>query len=154
MDQFHLAQVNIARARASLDSPIMKGFVDQLDTINQLADRSDGFVWRLQTEEGDDATSIQAFEDENIIINLSVWRDVEALKTFVYSGEHLQLLKNKKLWFEKMEGPTQALWWLPINQLPTVEDAVKALKFLQLSGPTDQFFTFSSPRNIPEKIKA
>ncbi|WP_062270380.1 DUF3291 domain-containing protein [Endozoicomonas arenosclerae] len=153
MDQFHLAQVNIARTKASLESPVMKGFVDQLDRVNQLAEQSDGFVWRLQSEEGDDATSIQAFEDENIIINMSVWRDIESLKNFVYSGEHLALLKNKKLWFEKMSIPTQALWWLPVEQLPGVEDAIKVLKQLEEEGSTEKVFTFNTARAIPETVQ-
>lgn len=86
--RYHLAQVNIAKARAPLDHPLMKGFVDQLDHINALAERSPGFVWRLQTEEGD-ATAIRVFEDPLIIVNLSVWESVESLKDYVYAGEHL-----------------------------------------------------------------
>lgn len=123
--QYHLAQVNIARTKAPLDDPLMRGFVEQLDPINQLADRSPGFVWRLQTEEGD-ATSILLFDDPHIIVNLSVWTSFEALKTYVYSGEHLSVLKSKKSWMEKLDTPSLALWWLPAGELPTPKEAKSA----------------------------
>ncbi|WP_250458865.1 DUF3291 domain-containing protein [Microbulbifer litoralis] len=151
--QFHLAQVNIGRARAPLDSPVMQGFVDQLDAINALADRSPGFVWRLQTEEGD-ATSLQVFDDERIIVNMSVWESLASLRDYVYSGEHLQVLKDKKQWFEKMPGPTLALWWIPAGSTPTVGDARRALDLLGERGPTAAAFTFARPQPAPEALPA
>src|SRR3990167_3209696 len=102
MSHYQLAQINIARARAPLDQPLMSGFVQQLAPINALAERSPGFVWRLQSEAGD-ATSIQVFEDPLIIVNLSVWASFEALKAYVYSGEHLEVMKCKRHWMEKMD---------------------------------------------------
>ena len=104
---YHLAQVNIARAKAPLDTPAMKGFVEQLEHINQLAEISPGFVWRLQTEDGD-ATALQVFEDPLIIVNMSVWESYEALKDYVDSGDHLTVLRNKKNWFEKPDAPILA----------------------------------------------
>ncbi|WP_193161500.1 DUF3291 domain-containing protein [Microbulbifer hainanensis] len=148
-EQFHLAQINIARAQAPLDHPVMKGFVDQLDAINALADRSPGFVWRLQTEEGD-ATAINVFGDELIIVNMSVWTSLAALKGYVYSGEHLEVLKQKKSWFEKLSGPSLALWWIPAGKQPTVDDGKAALAQLDLKGPTAQSFTFARPFAAPQ----
>ncbi|MFC6632825.1 DUF3291 domain-containing protein [Microbulbifer taiwanensis] len=152
-DRFHLAQVNIGRARGPMDSPVMQGFVDQLDRINALADRSPGFVWRLQTEEGD-ATSLQVFDDERIIVNMSVWESLEALKSYVYSGEHLEVLKNKKHWFEKMPGPILALWWIPAGSLPAIEDGVRALQSLSANGPTAEAFSFARPFPLPQQLPA
>ncbi len=149
MATFHLTQVNIAKAKGSMDSPVMKGFVDQLDYINQLAENSPGFVWRLQTEEGD-ATDISAFEDELIIINMSVWQTYDDLKQYVYSGEHLSALKQKKDWFDKLEGSHLALWWIPAGSIPTVEDAKQALALLDTQGPTEKSFTFAWPFPAPE----
>jgi hypothetical protein len=60
---YHLAQINIARLLAPLDSPTMAEFVALLEEINALADRSPGFVWRLQSEAGN-ATSLRPFDDE------------------------------------------------------------------------------------------
>lgn len=82
----------------------MMGFVSQLDHINRLAENSPGFVWRLQSDEGD-ATSIRVFDDALIIVNMSVWESIEALKTYVYSGDHLTVLKQKKQWFKKCQHP-------------------------------------------------
>lgn len=95
MSKYQLAQVNIAKAKAPLDDPVMKGFVDQLDHINQLAENSPGFIWRLKTEDGD-ATAIQMFDDPLIIVNMSVWESLEALRNYAYSGEHLTALKSRK----------------------------------------------------------
>jgi len=146
--RYHLAQVNIARARAPMDHPLMRGFVEQLAPINALAEASPGFVWRLQTEEGD-ATSIQAFDDPQIIVNLSLWESLEALRDYVYAGPHLELLKQRKEWMEKVNGPSLALWWLPAGQLPTLEDARRALQNLAEKGSTAEAFSFARPFAAP-----
>lgn len=151
--QYHLAQVNIAKAIAPLDNPLMQGFVDQLDHINQLADVSEGFVWRLQTEEGD-ATALQPFDDPLIIMNLSVWYSFEALKNYVYSGDHLDILKQKKNWFEKPTEAILALWWLPVGQIPTPESARAMLEKLRRDGPSQAVFTFAKPYVMPETREA
>lgn len=146
--RFHLAQVNIAKARAPLDHPLMKGFVDQLEHINRLAETSPGFVWRLQTDEGD-ATAIRAFDDPLIIVNLSVWESVEALREYVYSGEHLSVLRSKRDWMEKLPTPSLALWWLPEGELPDVLMARQKLELLQAQGPSAEAFTFARPSPMP-----
>jgi hypothetical protein len=68
----HIAQLNIATLLGSIDSPQLSDFVANLDRINALADDSPGFVWRLQTEDGD-ATGIDYFGSDKIV-NLSVVR--------------------------------------------------------------------------------
>jgi hypothetical protein len=143
-ERYQLAQVNVARAKAPMDHAVMKGFVDQLDAINALAERSPGFVWRLKDDAGD-ATSIRVFEDELIIVNMSVWESLEALKAFVYSGDHLTVLRNRKEWFEKMDTPILALWWIPAGTMPTTDDAKAALVRLEELGPTEAAFTFAKP---------
>lgn len=149
--RYHLAQVNIAKARAPLDHPLMQGFVDQLDHINALAERSPGFVWRLQTEAGD-ATSIRVFDDPLIIVNLSLWESVEALKEYVYGGEHLQVLRSKRDWMERLSTPSLALWWLPAGELPDVQMARERLERLRLEGPSPHAFTIARPFPLPEAI--
>ncbi|AXK38154.1 DUF3291 domain-containing protein [Crenobacter cavernae] len=152
-DRFQLAQVNIARAKAPLDHPIMKGFVDRLDHINALAEQSPGFVWRLQTEVGD-ATAIKAFEDQLIIVNLSVWDSFESLKSYVYTGEHVTLIKNKKSWFDPLNAPSLALWWISEGHIPTVESAKARLEALQEKGSTPEAFTFAKPYPAPNQDTA
>ncbi|HKI99422.1 MAG TPA: DUF3291 domain-containing protein [bacterium] len=138
---WHLAQVNIALMRAPLDDPLMQRFVDQLDFINALADRSPGFVWRLQTEEGD-ATAVRAYDDERILFNLSLWESIGALHDYVYRSAHLEVLKDRKLWFEVMQDRHMALWWVPAGHVPGVEEARDRLEHLQHHGPTAEAFTF------------
>jgi hypothetical protein len=104
---FHIAQLNVARLRAPLDSPHLTDFVDRLEPINALADRSPGFVWRLQTDDGN-ATSIRVFDDDMLIVNMSVWESVGALSNFVYRSEHRTVFGRRKEWFEALRehGPT------------------------------------------------
>ena len=108
MNHYHLAQINIAQSKEPMDSRIMKGFVDRLDEINYLADQSPGFVWRLQTEEGD-ATAIQAFDNPLLIVNMSVWENIESLKKFVYKSLHVELIRDRDAWFNKISEMHQAL---------------------------------------------
>lgn len=125
----HLSQVNISRTIAPLSDPMMAEFVAQLDSINKLADRSPGFVWRLQTEDGD-ATGIHAYDDELIIFNLSVWESIDAFKQFVYRSQHGEVMRDRKKWFHKSEGINMALWWVSVGHTPTVDEAKKRLQYL------------------------
>ncbi len=150
--RYHLAQINIARGIAALDDPRMQGFVGQLDTINALADNSEGFVWRLETEDGD-ATAIKAYDDERMIINVSVWDSFEALKNFVYRGDHLQVVKDRAQWFDKLDTPALALWWIPAGTLPSVEEATAVLRKLAEQGSTAEAFTFAKPYPKPGLIE-
>ena len=145
MAQFHLAQVNIGRIRAPIDDPIMQGFRSQLDPINALADSSPGFVWRLQTEDGN-ATAIRPYADDALMaINMSVWESLEALQQFVYRSAHVGPLRDRKQWFEPIEGPILALWWIPVGHIPTVGEALERLHHLAGTGPSPYAFTFRKP---------
>ena len=141
MTHYHLAQINIGRTRGPIDSEIMAGFTGRLQEINALADRTPGFVWRLQTAEGD-ATGVHAFDDPRILLNISVWESVAALKAFSYSTEHAYLLNQRNAWFERPSARHLALWWIPASYIPTVEEAVARLQFLTEHGPTRIAFTF------------
>ncbi len=138
---YHLAQINIGRMRGPADSAIMSGFMNRLPEINALADRSPGFIWRLQTPEGD-ATAVRAFDDPLVILNISVWESVASLKAFTYSTEHVYLLRQRADWFELPVARHLALWWIPAGHTPTVEEALARLQFLTLHGPTPIAFTF------------
>ena len=138
---YHLAQANIALMRAPLDSPVMAGFVEQLEHINSVADQSGGFVWRLQTEDGD-ATAIRVFDNEKILFNMSVWESVEALFDYTYRGPHNQPFRQRGNWFEPHEGARLVLWWIQKDHTPTVEEAKEKFALLEKCGPTAQAFTF------------
>ena len=143
MSKYHLAQVNIARMKAPLNSPVMSGFVAQLDEINALADRHPGFVWRLQTT-GGDATYLRPYDDERILFNLSVWQSVEALRMYVYETAHAEVLRQRRAWFDHFAGVYVALWWIPPGHIPSVDEAKKRLAHLETHGPSQFAFGFKS----------
>lgn len=150
MRQFHLAQANIGRFRAPIDSAIMEGFRTQLDPINALADQSPGFIWRLQTEDGN-ATAIRPYAGDDLMaINMSVWESLESLQQFVYKSAHVETLRARKAWFEQLEGPILVLWWVRAGQIPTVKDAQDRLAHLKEHGPTPHAFTFRTPFPAPD----
>src|ERR1700730_5665665 len=142
---YHLAQVNIARLLAPLDSPALADFVAQLAPVNALADRSPGFVWRLQ-----DATSVRPYDDPMILPNLSVWDSVEALKEFAYKSGHVVPLRDRAKWFERPQQAHLALWWIPAGHIPTVQEAVERLEFRRKHGDTAVAFSIATPYPAPD----
>jgi hypothetical protein len=141
MTKHHIAQINIARMLAPIDDPIMADFVTQLPPVNALANESPGFVWRLQSE-GGDATSFKVYDDDMIIINLTVWESIDALRDYVYKGAHQGVLRDRKRWFEKFDGPYYALWWIPAGHLPDPQEGKERLGYLREHGDTSYAFSF------------
>ena len=144
MSKYQLAQINIAQAKYSLESQEMSGFTNRLDEINTIADKAEGFVWRLQTEEGD-ATTLRVFPDPALIVNLSVWENLEALQNFIYKSMHIELMQSKKSWFNKIEQASLALWWVPQGHIPTVDEAKEKLVLIDENGSSLKAFTFAKP---------
>jgi hypothetical protein len=141
MSSYELAQLNIGIIKGPMDSPVMADFAASLQRINALAEQSPGFVWRLQTAEGD-ATSIRPFEDENLLVNMSVWRDVESLNKYVYGSAHVELMRRRREWFERMREAFLVLWWVPRGHRPSVPEAIAKLELLRTKGATAEAFTF------------
>jgi len=149
----HLAQLNIAKAKYSLEAPEIKEFVDNLDPVNNLAESSEGFIWRLKDENGD-ATNIQAFSDPDVIVNMSVWSSPETLKNFIFKTHHRDFLRRKKEWFDNITKDSYVLWWVPVGHIPTLEEAVEKLEFLRNNGDTPNAFTFKSHFNAAAFIES
>ena len=147
-DHYHLAQLNIGRAKGPIDGPEMAAFVAQLDEVNAIADQAPGFVWRLQSDEGN-ATDIRPFDDDEILVNMSVWTSIEALRDYVYAGRHLEVLRDRARWFEGATQRYQVLWWVPAGQLPTIDEARAKLAHLEAHGPSPEAFTFQQPFEAP-----
>jgi Domain of unknown function (DUF3291) len=149
-----LAQVNIGRLLAPIESPLIADFVAALDEVNATADAAPGFVWRLQTEDGD-ATAVRGFERDavgsggGVIINMSVWESAEALAAYAYGAGHVEVLRRRREWFERMSHAHLVLWWIPRGHIPTVSEAEDRLEHLRAHGPTARAFTlrerFPSP---------
>jgi hypothetical protein len=145
--EFHLAQANIARMRAPLDDPLMEGFVARLEPLNALGDASPGFVWRLQTDDGD-ATALQVFDDELTLFNLTVWESIEALESYVYRSNHIGAVQKRAQWFERPSKSPLVLWWIEAGHLPTEAEAKERLEMLWENGPSPEAFTFRKRFNI------
>jgi len=145
--RFHLAQVNVSRLLAPLDSEQLQPFVDRLERVNAVADAAPGFVWRLQTDDGD-ATAVRVFDDAEMIVNLSVWESLADLRAFAYSDAlHVEVLRRRREFFTRDDEATLALWWIEAGALPTVAQAEARLTLLRALGPSPDAFTFK--RSFP-----
>ncbi|MEP7019010.1 MAG: DUF3291 domain-containing protein [Pseudonocardiales bacterium] len=155
---YELAQVNVSRLAAPLDDPALADFVAALDPVNAVADVAPGFIWRMQTEDGN-ATAIQAFTwdaagSSGVIVNMSVWTDVEHLAAFVYGEMHRQVLRRRREWFEPMKEAFSACWWVPAGHRPTTDDAEKRVRQLRGQGPSVRAFTLREHYPPPDAGQA
>lgn len=153
---YELAQVNIARLKAPLDSPQLSDFVAALDPVNAVADAADGFMWRLQGGNGN-ATDVPVLGDSWLIVNMSVWRDIDALTAFIYDATHREVLRRRREWFEHLEEAVTALWWVPAGHRPTVDEAERRLLHLRRHGPTPEAFSLREtypPKSVPASHQA
>jgi len=141
MRDHDLAQLNIGRLLAPTDSPVVAEFMEALDEVNALADRSPGFVWRFQTDEGN-ATAERPFPDDTILVNLSTWESIDALSDYVYRTVHAEYLRRRREWFERLDEVGIVLWWVPTGHRPSVAEAIERLEHLQQHGSTHRAFTF------------
>ena len=151
MTEFHIAQINIARMLAPIEDPVMADFVAQLPPINALAEESPGFIWRLQSDSGD-ATRIKVYDDAMVIINLTVWESLETLRGYVYKSAHSGVMRNRRRWFEKFDGPYYALWWIPAGHVPDPQEGKERLEYLRQHGDTAHAFSFKQV--FPRPVKA
>ncbi len=154
MSGFHLAQINIARFKRPKNDPANVEFMDSLDPVNAAAEAAPGFVWRLVGADND-AIDIDAVAgDPNLAVNMSVWSSIEALGNFVYrNSSHLAIMRRRREWMEQIDV-YQALWWIPLGHLPTVEEGLEAIERIALNGPTAAAFTFAAPFPAPDGMPA
>jgi heme-degrading monooxygenase HmoA len=151
MTGYHLAQVNVGRLVGPLESTELADFVAELPRINQLADRSPGFVWRMVEEGNEDATALRPDEDDKLLlINCSVWESLEALRDFTYQTDHLRVLSRRREWFHRIQDTHQALWWVPAGHRPTVAEAMERVARVRDHGPGPLAFTFPRPYPAPD----
>ncbi|MBU2973518.1 DUF3291 domain-containing protein [Zobellia sp. B3R18] len=151
MSNYHLSQVNIAKMRAPIDSPVMADFVNDLDRINAIADKSTGFVWRLKGEDNN-ATALRVFEDDFLIINMSVWESKEALFNFTYASQHAGVMRRKKEWFHQMSDMHMCLWYTKEGHEPTPDEAKERLRYLNEYGESPYAFSFKGQFTVEEAL--
>lgn len=141
MTGWHLAQFNVARCLFPLEDPRMAGFTGRLAEINALGDTAPGFVWRLQGE-GGTSSELQFTRDPMIIVNLTAWASVDELWAYTYQSEHRTLFAERNGWFERLDGPSLVMWWIPVGDIPTAQEGFVRLARLKAEGPTQEAFTF------------
>jgi Domain of unknown function (DUF3291) len=138
---YQLAQINIAKLLAPIDSPLLADFVADLDRINALAENSPGFVWRLKDDSGN-ATGFNPYHDNTIIVNISVWENPDVLRQFVYRSDHVEVFMKRAKWFERPVEAHMALWWVPAGDYPDAAEGKNKLDYLRAHGETKQVFSF------------
>jgi Domain of unknown function (DUF3291) len=149
MSAYELAQLNVGVIRGPMDSPVMAEFAANLERINALADSSPGFLWRLQTEDGD-ATALRPFDNENMLLNMSVWKDVQSLLQFVYHSAHVEIMRRRREWFERMGQTYLVLWWVARGHRPDIAEAIGRLEAVRRLGPHAEAFTFRQTYPPPD----
>ncbi|QFS52520.1 DUF3291 domain-containing protein [Nostoc sphaeroides] len=147
-NNFNIVEFNIARIHDSLDKELISELLSENDRINKLADFAPGFVWRYQNA-GIDGLGPRIFSDQNIILTFSVWKSIESLFEFVYTGSHLEIMRKRKQWFGLLEN-YMVLWWSPADHIPNTDEAKERLKYLQTHGATPKAFTFDKRFSAPE----
>ena len=154
MSGYQLAQINVGRFIYLRDDTANAEFMAALDPVNAQADTAPGFIWRL-IGDGNDATDLVPDEsDPQLLVNMSVWRDVETLGAFVYRNtDHLLFMRRRKEWFEKIEI-FQALWWVPAGHIPSVAEGMERVTMLRERGPSADAFTFRVPFAAPDGTPA
>lgn len=152
MTRYHLAQLNIGKLAAPLESPQLAGFVAMLGPVNALADAAPGFVWRLQDADGPGATGIRPC-GPGLLVNMSVWETLESLRDFVYrNGPHLDMMRRRREFFQKLNEHYLVLWWVPAGHIPNLDEALARLQLLRRAGPGPAAFTFREPYPPPAEV--
>lgn len=142
MAEYQLAEINIAKMNGvNIDDPIMKEFVDNLEKVNEIAENSDGFVWRLKDEDNN-ATNFNPYNDEQIIVNYSIWENIETLEHYMYKTFHSEFLKRRKEWFQTFGQVSTAMWWVKKGEIPDITEAMEKLDYLQKNGASEIVFNF------------
>jgi hypothetical protein len=149
MVEYQLAEINIARMKGvTIGDPVMKEFVDNLDKVNEIAENSDGFVWRLK-EQDNNATNLNPYNDEQIIVNFSIWDSIETLEHYMYKTFHSEFLKRRKEWFQTFGQVSTAMWWVKKGEVPDITEAMEKLDYLQKNGASEIVFNFRQKYTKP-----
>ena len=133
----HLAELNIGKFKFRTNDPRMAEFMDNLDRVNAIAERSPGFVWRLK---GDNNNATEFRIGDDMAVNLSVWADAKSLEDYVFKTVHVQFYKKRHEWFDLMEKPHMVFWWVPEGHQPTLDEAWARLQHFEANGASDFAF--------------
>ena len=153
-DPPRLAVFTFGIFRTPADDPANQGFHDRNDKVMRIAGLSDGFIahsgyngepgpasWgvytlpRFYVERGDGWTPA----------TLSLWRDLESLASFAYTGAHAEAMSHAHKWFQQGRSPTHAAWWVAADRTPDWADAAARHEHLHDHGPSAHAFDLAHP---------
>jgi hypothetical protein len=143
----HLAQLNIGRLNHALDAPETAEFVAALEPINAIAESTPGFVWRLKDEAGLSSSFVplEGNDDPLLIVNYSVWTDLDSFRHFVLKSGHGAYLRRRREWFQPSVEATAVCWWTPAGEIPPLAEAHRRLLRLRADGPSPEGWPLTKP---------
>jgi hypothetical protein len=145
----YLAQINVSFARYDQDDPRFEGFTSRIDAVNAIAERAEGFVWRLKSDAGS-AMDILASKDPRILVNMSVWTTAQALEDFVWKTAHVKVYNQKAKWFPVLGTAHMAFWWVPVGHISSYDEGMARLEALRVNGPSQEAFGWESLPQVAE----
>lgn len=141
----HIAHYNVARLKELPGHPAVAEFIDNAPKVNAVAERSPGFVWRLDDSSAtvSGSNTFQAVAgDPYLAISLSVWESTELLMSFVKKTIHGAFLRRKSEWFHPWDGPNYVVWPVEMGHIPDLREGEQRLKKLATAGATSDAFDF------------
>lgn len=139
-----LAQLNIARLVAPIEAPELADFVAMLDEVNAAAESWPGFRWRLVGDVGPGATGVRVLGDDMLIVNMSTWRSLDDLRSFVVGHDgHREALRRRHDWFERLDEHMTVCWHVAAGHRPTPAEAERELLALRTLGASADRFPFT-----------
>lgn len=149
--RYHLAELNLARLLYPLDGPESAEFAAALEPVNMLAELAPGFIWRLKDDGGSSSSyvEIDEIDDPQVIVNFSIWTDIDSLMHFVMKSGHVAYFRRRKEWFEKNVETAMVCWWIPAGERPSASEAMQRLEELRVNGPSDRCWSLQDRRPAP-----
>ena len=144
-----LFQLNLAKMRAPFSDPLFDDFKAWLTSIHALADVNPNFLWRYHGEESEEGYIAPYPYAPLVMGNMSAWRDYDSLFEFTFTAGHMEMMKQKRKWFEKLPTPYNVLYYgdegdleLPDEEL--LQQGLNKLRYLSIYGETPAAFGFGS----------
>lgn len=139
----HIASFNQGRLIADWDDPAVAEFTEALDRVNALAERSPGYVWRMDDIEEQAEAAFPGQTDPRTAATLAVWETYEDLSHFVHQTLHGRFLARRLTWFEPAAGPSHVMWFVPAGHRPTIVEAAGRMMHLASEGASPDAFDWT-----------
>ncbi len=149
--EHHLAEYNIARLHRPLDDAENAEFVAALGPVNAIAESTPGFVWRLTDDDGGSSTNVRIpeIDDPLVIVNLSVWTELESLRHYTTRSGHGAYLRRRRDWFDRLDDHSVVCWWVPAGERPGPSEGHRRLLHLRAHGPAATGWPLTQPFPSP-----